>query len=108
MAKKFNPFVLLTMPEPSPTTVVGGGTGQSTTDPYACDFTDWMNLFAQDYNDNGIDNDDYIHWFYVTFGDEAGELWEFVNGSTLPADPLNPNVEPFIEPIIEPDPGIEP
>ena len=100
MAKKFNPFVLLVMPEPSPTTVVGGGTGQSTTDPYACSFAEWMTLFAQDYNSNGIDNDDYIHWFYVTFGDEAGDLWYLVNGSTLPTDPINP--------IIEPDPGIEP
>ncbi len=100
MAKKFNPFVLLTMPEPSPTTVVGGGTGQSTTDPYACDFTDWMNLFASDVNGDGQTNfDDYRQWFINTFGDEAAELWKLFND-----DPLypNPNIEPFIEPVIEP------
>ena len=91
MAKKYGfiPFVLLMMPDPSPTAVViGGGTGQSTTDPYACDYNDWLNLFAVDYNGNGYDNDDYIHWFYVMFGDEAADLWTIVNGGTIPADPL--------------------
>ena len=90
MAKKniFAPGILLMIPDPSPTTVIGGGTGQSTTDPYACDFVDWSNLFAQDYNGDGIDNNDYIHWFYVTFGDEAAELRDLVNGGTIPADPF--------------------
>ncbi len=45
------------MPEPSPTSVVGG-TGQSTTDPYACSFDDWMNLFASDVNGDGDINED--------------------------------------------------
>ena len=37
MAKKniFAPGILFTIPDPQPTTVIGGGTGQSTTDPYA-------------------------------------------------------------------------
>ena len=81
MAKKniFAPGILFTIPDPSPTTVVGGGTGQSTTDPYACDFNDWMNLFAQDYNGDGIDFEDYRKWFQQLFGsdpDEGQELWE--------------------------------
>ena len=103
MAKNFNPFVLLMMPEPTSDVVTGGGTGQSTTDPYACDFDDWMNLFASDVNGDGqTDFDDYRQWFINNFG-EDDELWGLFNDV-----PLNPNVEPFIEPVIEPDPGIEP
>ena len=91
MAKKnFDPFVLLLMPDPEPTTVTGGGTGQSTTDPYACGYDDWVTMFAQDYNGDEIDYNDYIHWFYLTFGDEAADLWELINGSTIPADPFGP------------------
>ena len=96
------------MPEPSPTSVVGG-TGQSTTDPFACDFNDWLNLFAVDLdNDGDTDRDDYRQWFINTFGDEAEELWELV-GNT---DPLNPSIlpDPGFEPIIDPTetPFIEP
>ena len=91
MAKKniFAPGILFTMPTPEPTTVTGGETGQSGYKPYACNYSDWLNLFAQDYNGNGYDNDDYIHWFYVTFDDEAAELWNMVNGGTIPADPIH-------------------
>ena len=108
MAKNFNPFVLLMIPEPSPTTVVGGGTGQSTTDPYACSFADWQNLFASDVNGDGQTNfDDYRQWFINTFGDEAAELWEMFND-----DPLYPSIQPDpgFEPIIDPTetPFIEP
>ena len=96
MAKKtgFNPFIILsTMPTPEPTTVIGGGTGQSTTDPYACDYNDWMNLFATDYNNNGFDEDDYHHWFVLNFydgdWDELQDLWELCgNDGNVYPDPL--------------------
>ena len=94
---------MLMIQDPSPTTVIGGGTGQSTTDPYACDQATWMQLFAVDYDNNGFDYNDYVHWFYVTFGDEAAELWQTVNGSTIPADPFNPIILPDPTDII-PDP----
>ena len=85
MAKNFNPFVLLMIPEPSPTTVVGGGTGQSTTDPYACDYNDWLNLFASDVNGDGdITEADYKLWFQSMFADdpdEGQEWWEFYGNS---------------------------
>ncbi len=81
----FNPFVLLTMPTPEPTTVIGGGTGQSTTDEYACDFNDWMTLFASDVNGDGQTNeDDYKAWFQAMFADdpdEGQEWWEFYGNS---------------------------
>lgn len=90
MAKKitFAPGILLTIPDPSPTTVVGGGTGQSTTDPYACSFNDWMNLFASDVNGDGQTNeDDYRVWFQNMFADdheEGQEMWELCgNDGTL-------------------------
>ena len=92
MAKKsgFNPFILMMIPTPEPTTVIGGGTGQSTTDPYACDFNEWMSLFASDIDgDNDTDFDDYRLWFQQLFGgdpDEGQELWELVgnDGSLFP------------------------
>ncbi len=87
MAKKygFDPFILLMMPTPEPTTVTGGGTGQSTTDPYACDYNDWLNLFASDVNgDNEINEADYKLWFQSMFADdpvEGQEWWEFYGNS---------------------------
>ena len=87
MAKKniFAPGILFTIPDPQPTTVVGGGTGQSTTDPYACDFADWMNLFASDLNnDNNIDEADYKIWFQNMFANnhaEGEEWWTFYGNS---------------------------
>ncbi len=87
MAKKnsFNPFIVLMMPTPEPTTVIGGGTGQSTTDPYACDYNDWQNLFASDVNgDNEINEADYKLWFQSMFADdpdEGQEWWEFYGNS---------------------------
>ena len=86
MSKKvFDPFVLLLMPDPEPTTVTGGGTGQSTTDPYACDFNDWMTMFASDVNgDETIDETDYQLWFQGMFSDDHDEgqyWWEFYGNS---------------------------
>ncbi len=65
MAKKnFDPFILLLMPTPEPTTVIGGGTGQSTTDPYPCSFSDWQTLFGEDLDGNDkLEMNDYMIWF---------------------------------------------
>ena len=86
MAKKnFDPFVLLLMPDPEPTTVTGGGTGQSTTDPYACGYDDWVTMFASDLNNDGnMDETDYKIWFQNMFADnpeEGQEWWEFYGNS---------------------------
>ena len=85
MAKNnFDPFVLLMIPEPSPTSVVGGGTGQSTTDEYACSYKDWQTMFARDVDEDGdIDEADYKAWFQGMFTDpaEGQEWWEFYGNS---------------------------
>ena len=89
MAKKvFDPFVMLMMPTPEPTTVTGGGTGQSTPDEYLCDFADWQTMFARDVDGDGdTDFDDYKLWFQGYYGpdDEEGqEMWElYGNDGTL-------------------------
>lgn len=88
MKNGFKPLVLMTMPTPEPTTVVGGATGQSTPDVFACGFDDWMNLFAEDKNnDNKTDFEDYRLWFIDTFGDEAPDLWEMFNDTPLYPEP---------------------
>ena len=92
MAKRygFNPLILMTMDDPQPTTVVGGATGQSATDEYACSFTDWMNLFARDVNKDGVtDFEDYRTWFQNMFDDpdEAQEYWAMYNGDDVPLYP---------------------
>ena len=81
MAKKygFDPFILLTMDMPQPTTVTGGGSGQGGHTPYACTYSDWLNLFAVDYDNNGFDENDYRTWFQSLFADdheEGQEMWE--------------------------------
>ena len=114
MAKKrsFVPGILLTIPEPTPTSVVGGGTGQGTPDgPVACNYEQWLNEYAVDYDNNGYDRGDYRRWFELSFGEEAEDLWGIFND-----DPWvpNPNIVPM--PVIDPtespipaiDPGIEP
>jgi len=113
MAKKrsFVPGILFSMPTPQPTTVVGGGTGQSTTDPFACDYDTWLSLFAVDYNGDGFDHSDYRMWFEESFGDEAEDLWKIYNDDpwvpnpnivpmpvTVPTESPIPMVEPSIEP----------
>lgn len=55
---------LIPDPDPSGDDVIGGGTGQSTTDPYPCSFADWQIMFAEDYDlDEDIDFDDYGQWW---------------------------------------------
>ena len=83
MAKKniFAPGILFTIPDPSPTTVVGGGTGQSTTDPYPCSFTDWQTLFEYDYDSDGDEDfDDYMQWWHDN--GLSVEAWNAFNGDT--------------------------
>ena len=114
MAKKrsFVPGILFTMPTPTPGTVVGGGTGQSTTDPYACSYADWLNLFAGEYDgQEGINENDYRIWFQGLFKDhdEGQEMWELC-GNTGPLYDTNPNIVPMpvIEPTESPIPTVEP
>jgi hypothetical protein len=50
--------------EPGDDIVIGGGSGQSTTDPYPCSYKDWLTLFADDYDlDDDVDFDDYRTWW---------------------------------------------
>lgn len=90
MEKKntFAPGVLITFSEPQPTTVVGGGTGQSTTNPFPCNFSTWQTLFSDDFTFDHEENfDDYMQWWYNNkFSMEA---W----------DEYNPGVE-FKPPIV--------
>lgn len=90
MAKKlgFNPFVILSgLDDGGDVVVIGGGSGQSTPDVYACDFDDWFTMFAVDADGSGtLDFEDYRLWFIATFGDEAEDLWEIFND-----DPLYPD-----------------
>ena len=89
MAKKniFAPGILFTMPTPEPTTVTGGETGQSGYKPFACDFSDWLNLFAVDKDGDGdMDRDDYKLWFQALFADdpeEGQEAWALYNEGNL-------------------------
>ena len=88
MAKRitFAPGILLTIPDPSPTTVVGGGTGQSTTDTYACSYNDWLVMFADDLDDD----DEYTMNDYMLWWDAQGfdmDAWKTFNGDT----PFEPN-----------------
>ena len=90
----FKPSILMMMPTPTPAIVTGGGTGQSTTDPYACSYEDWQTMFARDVDEDGdIDEADYKAWFQGMFTeadykqwfqsmfaddpDEGQEWWEF-------------------------------
>ena len=87
MAKNtFDPFVLLMIPEPSPTTVVGGGTGQSTTDPYPCSFQDWLTMYAQDLDDDDeFTMNDYMLW-WESMGFDMTAWNEYNPG--VPFDPI--------------------
>ena len=114
MAKKkaFSPFVLLSgLDDGGDVTVIGGGTGQSTTNVFACTFEQWMTLFASDFNGDGTtDFNDYHDWFFATFGEEAEDLWPIFN----PGEPGNSFTEPAsmedpeaVDPVAEMlDPGV--
>ena len=87
MAKRigFNPLILLG-DNPGDDNVTGGGTGQSTTDPHPCSYSDWLILFSDDYDLDGTEGtrNDYMQWWYDHhFSTEA---WQAYNGDT-PFDP---------------------
>lgn len=64
--KRFNaPFIFFEGDNtPGDDVVIGGGTGQTTTDPFECTFAEWQTLFADDYDlDDDVDFDDYGQWW---------------------------------------------
>ena len=64
--------------EPGDDVIVVGGTGQSSTDPFACSYSDWQVLFADDYDlDDDIDFDDYGQWW--ADNGLSVEAWEELN-----------------------------
>ncbi len=80
------PYVVLTAPGDD--VVIGPGTGQSTTDPYACSYEEWQDLFEGDYDyDADLDFDDYVAWWYENGFSE--EDWLLFNPDPLPPDPTN-------------------
>ena len=86
--KKFSPIILSSsgLNAGDNDVVIGGGTGQSTPDVYACAYDDWSTMFSSDVDGSGAINfEDYRQWFINTFGDEAEDLWEIYND-----DPLYP------------------
>lgn len=63
--------------------VIGGGTGQTSTDIWACSFEEWQTMFGDDINKDGqIDFDDYRAWWINNFDEDT---WELFND-----DPLYP------------------
>ncbi len=64
--KKFSaPFILFN-DDPGDDIVIGGGTGQSTTDTFVCSYDEWLKLFADNYDmddEEIIDFNDYGQWW---------------------------------------------
>lgn len=90
MKKLWNFPVINPLNDEGDSTVVGGGTGQDTTDdPYPCSFNDWMTLFQDNYDgdeDGIIDFEDYRTW------------WEDNEFSMEAWDEYNPGVPFSVEP----------
>lgn len=79
-----NPIILF-QDEPGDDIVIGGGSGQSTTDPFPCTYKEWQTMFEEDYDlDEDIDFDDYGTWW----ADNGFSLadWNSINPDT-PWDP---------------------
>ena len=89
MGRSFNtPWIHFNGMSAGDDVVIGGGTGQSTTDPYPCSFEDWKIMFEDDYDlDEDIDFDDYGTWW----ADQGFSIedWDTIN----PGTPWNPNWE---------------
>lgn len=87
MSKKLfkSPFILgLSIDDEGDDTVIGGGTGQSSTDIWACSFEDWMTMYGEDLNGDGYtDFNDYRKWWLDNEFDE--DTWDLFND-----DPLYP------------------
>ena len=66
-------------PVPDPTPIVVPGSAQGGVDPYAMSYGDWMEGYAQNYDEiDGIDQNDYVAWWksmmnagYAGFTSEA-------------------------------------
>lgn len=79
MAKKrfIAPFVLMSS-TPTDETEYGGGTGQTTTDPFPCSFADYQSMFEYDHDmDGDMDFDDYGQWW--ADNGFSVEVWEQFN-----------------------------
>ena len=67
MSKKWFYPILFSQDTPGDDIVIGGGTGQTTTDPYPCSYDDWLVLFSDDYDYDGDDTagtrNDYRTWW---------------------------------------------
>lgn len=94
MAKRafVNPFIISFsgLEDGGDVIVIGGGTGQSTTDPHPCSFADWQIMFADNFyfegeDDETIDFNDYVAWWYE-MGFTSADYQE-INGSPLPPNP---------------------
>ena len=51
---------------------IGGGSADTTDEPYPCSFDDWFGPFGDDYNhDSSTNQDDYCQWWL-----NCGFTWE--------------------------------
>ena len=77
--KKYVVPMLMNSTEPGDDVVIGGGTGQSTTDPYPCTYAEWAVVFG---GDDDLDEtpgtfDDYKAWWEDNLFSQ--EDWEKFN-----------------------------
>lgn len=65
MGRSFNtPWIHFNGMSAGDDVVIGGGTGQSTTDPWPCSFEEWETMFCEDYNgDEEFTWEDYVAWW---------------------------------------------
>lgn len=62
--KKFVTPVVFLSGTPGDEVETGGGTGQSTKDPFPCSYPDWQTMFEADYDfDEEINFNDYGQWW---------------------------------------------
>ena len=92
MANKFGVPLILSgglIPIDSTGSEVFDESNQTTVDPYACGYDEWVTMFEGDYNgDEVIDENDYIAWFLDNgFGPEA---WEKYNPGVPYPGPVEP------------------
>ena len=61
--------------------VIGGGTGQGSSNPFPMSYNDWLNNnWATDYNGDGADFQDFITWWVDN--DFSEDDWNQYNGDT--------------------------
>lgn len=85
MTKKFNlPVIMMggLDPDPEDPSIIGGGTGSGTTNPYPCSFNDWMNDFGEDFTGDSLINwEDYGKWW--ADGGLTQEQWLGIGNTAL-------------------------